>query len=690
MPPRLELLKYCWSSVELPILPFLAPRVFEPWPPSSRGRLRSAARYVRYQSAIANRSYDEYFECGREGLRGTTSTAKEDILFPFGDAAKRESRKPFEARKISRPRTQKHPDGRQSSAGRSMNAGPVDHTPETVKSLAAEEVKRSGYPLETLEDASSGRIHSSISDLLPLPVNVVTSPKPQKRLTWRQLLDAPELLSWRSVMDAVERVHPGMTPMYGGQGNQHAESQEHRRWNHDLAPDFYQLKAAGSMKDFWERVCNDAGGGRKGKMLIKIWNPLMGLALLREPENALDFLEVMHIDGLSPWKISNVIHCVVTFQLHGTTSSSVAMDLMSRIVGLYPKYPGLQLSPTTIYRLLSSVPNYELENFYRSLSTHQTSITNASLFQFASRFAKDGKTDLAFEILQVVQKTGVDFNSPTVLSLCTSIIRHAQDDQRSQHQTADIFKFVHESGMVPNIITYNVLILSTIASGDPETAWKIHDMMVEIGIETDKFTYSILMNDAKFRRDAAAIEVVRNLVRQRGIVSDYIATDELHLIHLLAVDENGPSTDRENSFCSAFDRMFQYYSEHFEIEPLRRLVPELPASGAESVGERMRPGPAVLNVMIAGFLRVCHAYHLRQFYQNIRKMALTGESTVEDLLQDPYLYNLILMAYGRHQDLWGEAPRSSINPPPILHHIRNNVFLQLFHEVRLDNQVTLQ
>lgn len=659
MPPRLELLKHCWSSVELPILPFLAPRVFEPWPPSRHGRLRSAARNVRYQSVVANRGYDEYPECGREGLERSILKGKEDVVFPFGDpedAAKRESRNPFEVRKISKPRMQNTPEEWQSSARSFLKAEAVERNPQPVKSQRVEEVEMSDYPLGTLEDAGSDRIDSPIRDLLRSTMDIVVSPQTQKRLTWRQLVDAPELLSWRSVMDAVERVHPGMTPMYRGRGNQHSGSHDLRRWKYEFAPDFHQLKSSGSIKDFWQRVCNDAGEDGKGRMLIKIWNPLMGLALLHEPENALDFLEAMRIDGLSPWKISNVIHCVVISQLHSSDSSSLAMDLMSRIVDLIPKYPGLQLSPTTVYRLLSSVPNSALKDFYKSLNIHQKSITNASLFQFASRFAKNGDTDLAFEILQMVQKTGVDFNTPTILSLCTSIIRHAQDDPQTQHQTADIFKFVHESGMIPNIITYNVLILSTIASGDPETAWKIHDMMVEIGIETDKFTYSILLNDAKFRRDEAAIEVVRNLVRQRGIISDYIATDELHLIHLLAVDENGYSTGHENSFGSAFDRMFKYYSEFFEIEPLRRFIPHLPASDAEVFGERMTPGPAVLNVMIAGFLRVCHSYHLRQFYQNIRNMALGGDSAVEELLKDPYLYNLILMAYGRHQDLWGEAP----------------------------------
>src|SRR5271167_2593305 len=57
MPPRLDLLTKRWSTFDLPILPCLAPQVFQPWPYGQRP-VHSESQAVRKEQDVVGRVYN--------------------------------------------------------------------------------------------------------------------------------------------------------------------------------------------------------------------------------------------------------------------------------------------------------------------------------------------------------------------------------------------------------------------------------------------------------------------------------------------------------------------------------------------------------------------------------------------------------------------------------------------------------
>jgi hypothetical protein len=61
MPPRLDLLTKRWSMFDLPILPYLAPRVFQPWP-CRRRAVHSESQAIRKEQDVVGRDYSNQLQ----------------------------------------------------------------------------------------------------------------------------------------------------------------------------------------------------------------------------------------------------------------------------------------------------------------------------------------------------------------------------------------------------------------------------------------------------------------------------------------------------------------------------------------------------------------------------------------------------------------------------------------------------
>ncbi|KAL2071593.1 hypothetical protein VTL71DRAFT_12828 [Oculimacula yallundae] len=415
----------------------------------------------------------------------------------------------------------------------------------------------------------------------------------------------------------------------------------------------------------------------------KLWPEVMLTTLEDYPNQALDVLQATFMPPYpAGYAVSDSLDYIMSHVddkriLH---KENFLVALSKAITFFLTKGPTehVHLSQRALYRLVRSIcsddqsstsktsrllkhykKGFVIRCIYQTLVQVGHPMHENTLLQFASALAKEGRVQLACEILQRLKDDGTDFNSPKILSLCSTLLYRVH--RQSLHGGAepsitatDIFRFVLEAGAEPNIITYNLLLKSSLDVGDHQTAWQMHDMMIANGPIPDAHTYSTLLNDAKLRIDPIAIKAVMDHVNKSGIRSQYIATDILHAILLLhkqerrAAKESGVPLKPQEPL---FNRLLQVYYDYFNIGPLAQIIPifaekypklmEEPVNGTQEYLQDP-PAPALV-VMITGWLdNLQTSYPAKLFYDHFRSLLAQNDPVVAELTKTTHVWNIVL------------------------------------------------
>ncbi|KAH7419921.1 hypothetical protein BKA64DRAFT_652010 [Cadophora sp. MPI-SDFR-AT-0126] len=428
----------------------------------------------------------------------------------------------------------------------------------------------------------------------------------------------------------------------------------------------------------------------------RMWPEIMLAVLADYPSQALEFLEATFMPPYPPgYAISDSLDFIICHYNENRDSygAEFLVALSKAIRSFLEEGPAnhVHLSQRTLFRLLHMIcldtrelrwksgallklqrKGWIAKNIYRSLVKVDHPMHENTLIQYASGLAKQGDVKTASRILQRLRAEGSAFNSPKMLSLCTTLLQRANQkvllkgDGGPSITAFDIFRFVLEAGAESNIITYNILMKTSLDAGDHKTGWKIFETMTENGLTADAYTYSILLKDAKSRMDAAAIRAVMDYVRQNNIRSDWIITDVLHAILLLHQQERqsfkacGGPVEQEQT---AFDRLLQVYCDHFHVGPLAQIIPNFldkyPGLSQVINGsqEQLRdpPGPTLV-VMITGYLDNADTPYLAmQFYEHFRRLITRNDPVVAPLTKTTHVWNLVLMGIGKFAELLAEC-----------------------------------
>ncbi|KAE9377970.1 hypothetical protein N431DRAFT_435133 [Stipitochalara longipes BDJ] len=402
---------------------------------------------------------------------------------------------------------------------------------------------------------------------------------------------------------------------------------------------------------------------------MEIWPELMIKTLQSWPSKTLKIIVGTYAQDPfpPPYALSDCLNYVISKFCggHRPPTSNFVRKIHNSIFRLLrigpPDY--LQISQHSIFLLLSHTEPLLLKKLYKIMADLNHPLHRNTLMNFASRLAKAGETDTVLEILQKLKNYGFDFNTPEMLSLCSTVLDRSLRRPNTPYSDSDIFERMLEWEMQPNIITYNVLVKNSVDIGDHSTAWQIHDMMIESGIEPDAYTYSILLNDSKNRMDSQAIEAVMEFVRDKGLKSAYLVTDVLDAIFLL-YQQKAKEIDQPYKPQAAFNHMLKVYMENFHIEPLAQIIPwiseilpnvrhpEAPLTGLELE----HPPVPTLTLMITAFIYgLRDVWAVKQFYNHFCLLLSTGDPDIVNLLETTHIWNSVLLALGKFPDTLGDC-----------------------------------
>jgi pentatricopeptide repeat protein len=720
MPPRLDLLTKRRSTFDLPILPCLAPRVFQPWP-SGRRPVHSESQAVQKEQDVVGRDYNNPLQTS--DLEKRKSRHAPSNLSP--------TRSNHE-----RPKSQ---NTRDKGEGIEVSEEPLEVSGDDQISS----FELSGLPSKEEDflqkyDEIWGMRTKKITE--PPLRRVVTERAAKGATVFRNIAlewTAPKSITfYRSKTSAKNRIlSPSKQNAYRSIKFRRIRAQYQQRrilraWAGQIPEPEYVLRPRtwrltpgrgfyfpNFVSSWWSRFIelnlryqNFARGREIPKLpplpslvsktyqreLIEhdsvaslrvtwssipeprrrlIWGELMITTLKDHPDRAMMVLEATLIEPLPPsYAVSDCLDFLISHHLHRSLSPKKA-SFVNNVLRLVRDAPSnyIHLSQHSMYVLLTWMePRFGgyVKKLYETMTEMKHPLHQNTLMHFASTLAKRGETDVAFGILQRLSALGCDFNTPKMLSLCSTLLLRVYRDPNATFSETEIFEFVLRCGMIPNVITYNVLLHNALQAGDSGTGWQIHDMMMEeSGIEPVAHTYSLLLNDAKLRMDHLDIRRVMGIVQEKGIKNPFIITDVLHAIYLLhrqekekTYDEPSPQGERR----TAFDRMLQVYREYFQIWPLARIIPSFHEnypgqSSSEDISsvetDLWYPPAPTIRVMILGFLSECNNSGVaKQFYDHFQDLVVSRDPAVESLTAKTHVWNMILLTFAKFPDRLPDCP----------------------------------
>ena len=519
MPLRLHLLTKRWSSLDLPILPFLAPRVFQPWP-CKRRRVHSVTpravqqragfvkegvkdlshkrdkvqgQYVdsmgqmqwhkiekpedvpNFARSVSNDADDEQNRLRRvEEYQERNVDDRSSSLDSSGVFAEEKFRRKYE--EIWGPRIKKQPpmpvrrvqnNPKRSEAGKPLRRQTIKITyvvpskrvserPRKRRSQVRERAVQRWMNRKRAFSASvRKKLHYKAQEQADRENIPFVRPKWARYKPYADVdIYAPFRL-WHKKFAALNLRHELF--MRGRRlPIRRIGFQATPRFTTTFLKELMDEKSRAVLRLRWESF--------SPKTKMKIWPELMLTTLQSRPDKVLNFISGTYAQEPfpPPYALSDCLNYVISCFLgrgHDPTKSLVRLlyNYIFRLLRIGPK-DYLHISQESTFLLLSHAADlYSLEKLYRMLTDLNHPLHQNTLMHFASRLAKAGDTETALEILQKLRGYGSDFNTPKMLSLCSTVLDRSNRSTETAHSDSDIFELMIGWGMNPNIITYNVL-----------------------------------------------------------------------------------------------------------------------------------------------------------------------------------------------------------------------------------------
>ncbi|PQE17245.1 pentatricopeptide repeat protein [Rutstroemia sp. NJR-2017a BVV2] len=614
-----------WSPSELPILPFLAPRLLEPWTTKRRRAcLEPKANYSQH-SSVSSVAGDR----GRIPLKCSTSRGPDDVAQPqtrrYYSSAHARSWKCrnhrlyqggcalFSPRGAVRQLSSEYPVSENEKevepplrAGDDSIEGPGHHhvrvqdepdtaitrnrswkgegpthrdqilvPPSKAQISSASSLQSRAAPLRKQrrrENQVSAELHSLYRRFAEEAGLRVLSTK------YVSVLQKPSGASefgftfhwWSTKFSVINQIHEDEL-----QGYPKVPDIDDDLPKFPLATRLLFIKQnnVSSLASFWRRVPKETR--------CHVWAEIMITAMEKHPDSALKCLIATYQDPFPPsWAVSDCLNFIISHYF-STANGAVSResfqlrDFQSILRSVqYLLYRGAHASQRSLSLLQAIMNDEEFNEFYSILEMAGHHLNGKSLLRFVYRAARARNTDLAFKILQRAPLQGINLGLERWPQICSVLLVRRYRDPDAEVSETELFEYMLRNGFRPGITTYNILIQNSVQAGDSETAWQIYEMILKNGIIPDGYTFSILIHDAKLRRDGAAIGKLASLMAEYGIQNAHATTDILDAVSRIHKAEYHQTLSRNRKhLLTAFPRIIPLYMEVFALEPLIEIIP---------------------------------------------------------------------------------------------------------------------
>ena len=292
-----------------------------------------------------------------------------------------------------------------------------------------------------------------------------------------------------------------------------------------------------------------------------------------------------------------------------------------------------------IYLVAQHSDDSRVLSLYWLLGLNKAVLHADTMLHFLDRFLDMGRINLSMKLLGTIANTDFDLTFDRIQMACIKILRARFDTQEEYTIRSNILTQILEMGIRPNVAMFNTILLNAGEGGDFANAWRMYCLAKESALVPDSITYSVLLKGAILGGEFSNIEMVIREIQTAGeVLQDLRLVDNvLNAIFLVSPRDK-------------FGAMLDFYKQHCDLRPLQ----ELSLCGDETKAplsakcSGVWPTSYILTRMILAyvkqhrpFLSLVHSYDL--YYQCVKD----NHPLIAPLAQHDIVANSFILAFGR-------------------------------------------
>lgn len=319
-------------------------------------------------------------------------------------------------------------------------------------------------------------------------------------------------------------------------------------------------------------------------------------------------------------------------------------------------------SQDLFYNIVGLATIEDLKKVFDCLVEARTRFGFDTLLHYANAFGEAGEVQYALRCLDELRIRHSDEAWQWVVDRerfrwsCALILRKSMSRSQNYHETPGIVAALVRLGVKMDILLYNVVMHNAMEAGDYTTAFKVYNALEGNGMKPDSATLSILLHGCTLQSNPAMFqEFAEHCAEVAKETKDtHLATDYLYYVYV----RHGANPDT----ASTTTLLWQTYHRFFSAAPLEafarrgsktlRHIMEMRHVITEST--LLEPPPVALYIMLQIEIRSALAMsdqRVLNLYQQFQQLAtLETNSALTALARTPTIWNAFLLAFcKRHQ-----------------------------------------
>ncbi|KAI4724145.1 hypothetical protein E4T49_08107 [Aureobasidium sp. EXF-10728] len=379
------------------------------------------------------------------------------------------------------------------------------------------------------------------------------------------------------------------------------------------------------------------------------WMHALLWTLANSVDDTLRLLEITHVSPYMPAAyIADALSYIVG-HYHKNSLPDHSRKHLVHVACVIMERPGtspLQISGNTFRKFLQFCSQDEVLKLFEHITVSGTLLHWNTRLHFTTYLAHHGRFDQALDTLLDAVSDGADVSSKQFESCCATILRKAADQPDGLRVSLRLVQNLSDIGVKLNVQLCNIVMLNAVEAGDLKTAFSIYHSLVDNNLEADEYTHAILLKGCKtVIEDSETLNTtIRQAIADVEVRNLYVvATEIIHCLYL-----HHFQIDPEN----AFSTVAEAYTQLFDASDLINLG-ILPPKYANKALNRKKPTLPVMGMMISAYLRnmtqsqTRNMDHIHDIYSRWRTLADQNISPYVFLAQHDYTSNAFLLAFAQ-------------------------------------------
>ena len=298
------------------------------------------------------------------------------------------------------------------------------------------------------------------------------------------------------------------------------------------------------------------------------------------------------------------------------------------------------ISQNLIYLVLQHSDDSRMLSLYGLLGLNKIVLHVNTMLHFLDRFLDMGKVNLSMEVLDIIVKTGFDTSTDRIQMACVKLLRARFDTQEEYIVRSNILTQILEMGIRPKVALFNTILLNAGEGGDFANAWQMYSLAKENSIIPDSITYGVLLKGAIISGDSSNIGmVICEIQANKNVLTD------LRLVgHVLnAVSLTSPGDE--------FGAMLNFYKQHCDLRPVQELsmCGDETKTPSSTICHRVLPTNFILTQMILAYVKLHQGslgliHHYNLYYQHVKE----NHPLIAPLARNDIVANSFILAFGKN------------------------------------------